>query len=67
MNEVTLNLKFPKDYSQTSKDADGNELTLAGKKVKFVVKINSRKVLPELTDKFCKKELQKTVRNKDSR
>ena len=57
--EVTLNLKFPKDYSQTSKDADGNELTLAGKKVKFVVKINSRKVLPELTDKFVKKNYKK--------
>lgn len=57
--EVTLNLKFPKDYSQTSKDADGNELTLAGKKVKFVVKINSRKVLPELTDKFVKKKYKK--------
>ena len=57
--EVTLNLKFPKDYSQTSKDADGNELTLAGKKVKFVVKINSRKVLPELTDKFVKKNDKK--------
>ena len=57
--EVTLNLKFPKDYSQTSKDADGNELTLAGKKVKFVVKINSRKVLPELTDKFIKKNYKK--------
>lgn len=57
--EVTLNLKFPKDYSQTSKDADGNELTLAGKKVKFVVKINSRKVLPELTDKFVKKNYRK--------
>ena len=57
--EVTLNLKFPKDYSQTSKDADGNELTLAGKKVEFVVKINSRKVLPELTDKFVKKNYKK--------
>ena len=57
--EVTLNLKFLKDYSQTSKDADGNELTLAGKKVKFVVKINSRKVLPELTDKFVKKNYKK--------
>ena len=57
--EVTLNLKFPKDYSQTSKDADGNELTLAGKTVKFVVKINSRKVLPELTDKFVKKNYKK--------
>ena len=57
--EVTLNLKFPKDYSQTSKDADGNELTLAAKKVKFVVKINSRKVLPELTDKFVKKNYKK--------
>lgn len=57
--EVTLNLKFPKDYSQTSKDADGNKLTLAGKKVKFVVKINSRKVLPELTDKFVKKNYKK--------
>lgn len=57
--EVTLNLKFPKDYSQTSKDADGNELTLAGKKVKFVVKINSRKVLHELTDKFVKKNYKK--------
>lgn len=57
--EVTLNLKFPKDYSQTSKDADGNELTLAGKKVKFVVKINSRKVLPELTDKFVRKNYKK--------
>ena len=57
--EVTLNLKFPKDYSQTSKDADGNELTLAGKKVKFGVKINSRKVLPELTDKFVKKNYKK--------
>ena len=57
--EVTLNLKFPKDYSQTSKDADGNELTLAGKKVKFVGKINSRKVLPELTDKFVKKNYKK--------
>ena len=57
--EVTLNLKFPKDYSQTSKDADGNELTLAGQKVKFVVKINSRKVLPELTDKFVKKNYKK--------
>lgn len=57
--EVTLNLKFPKDYSQTSKDADGNELTLAGKKVKFVVKINSRKVLPELNDKFVKKNYKK--------
>lgn len=57
--EVTFNLKFPKDYSQTSKDADGNELTLAGKKVKFVVKINSRKVLPELTDKFVKKNYKK--------
>ena len=57
--EVTLNLKFPKDYSQTSKDADGNELTLAGKKVKFVVKINSRKVLPELTDKFVKLNYKK--------
>ena len=57
--EVTLNLKFPKDYSQTSKDADGNELTLAGKKVKFVVKINSRKVLQYKTNldtylKACK-------------
>ena len=57
--EVTLNLKFPKDYSQTSKDADGNELTLAGKKVKFVVKINSRKVLTELTDKIVKKNYKK--------
>lgn len=62
--QVTLKLKFPEDYSQTSTDADGNELTLAGKKVTFKVTINSRQVLPKLTDKFVKKNYKSTYGTK---
>ena len=42
------------------KDADGKELKLAGKKVKFEVTVNKivKEVTPELTDDYVKKNLK---------
>lgn len=50
-------LKFPKDYKGTTKDGDGKEIKLAGKKVTFKFTINYLEVTntPELTDEFVKK------------
>lgn len=57
---VDLNLKFPDDYANTTKDADGNELSLAGKDVLFKVTINYRtaNVTPEYTDAFVKENFK---------
>lgn len=51
---VDLNLTFPEDYSNTTTDADGNEMTLAGKDVLFKVTINYKEVTvtPEYNDEF---------------
>lgn len=56
---VTLNLTFPDTYGGSTKDADGNSITLAGMDVKFDVTINKiqKAVLPELTDDFVKENL----------
>lgn len=53
---VELNLKFPDDYPNKSKDKDGNELVLAGKEVLFKVTINHRTVTktPDYNDEFVK-------------
>lgn len=53
---VKLNLTFPEDYPNTTKDKDGNEMALAGKDVLFKVTINYRTVTvtPEYTDEFVK-------------
>lgn len=53
---VDLNLTFPEDYTNTTKDADGNELVLAGQKVLFKVTINYKEVTvtPEYNDEFVK-------------
>lgn len=53
---VDLNLKFPDDYTNSTTDADGNELVLAGQDVLFKVTINYRTVTvtPEYTDDFVK-------------
>lgn len=53
---VTLKLQFPDSYTNTTQDAEGNEIELAGKKVTFKVTINSREteVIPEFTNKFVK-------------
>ena len=58
--KVELNLTFPENYTNSTKDADGNELKLAGKKVKFEVTINKivKEVTPELTDDYVKKNLK---------
>lgn len=53
---VELNLTFPEDYTNKTKDADGNELVLAGQKVLFKVTINYKEVTvtPEYNDEFVK-------------
>ncbi|MGN0383119.1 MAG: FKBP-type peptidyl-prolyl cis-trans isomerase [Eubacterium sp.] len=53
-----LNLTFPDNYEQTTKDADGNELVLAGLDVIFTVTINSKSVStePEYNDEFVKEK-----------
>ncbi|MBE5958838.1 MAG: hypothetical protein E7254_08285 [Lachnospiraceae bacterium] len=54
--KVTLDLTFPDDYTNTTKDADGNEMSLAGKAVKFDVTINYKEktIKPEYNDDFVK-------------
>ena len=58
--KVELNLTFPENYTNSTKDADGKELKLAGKKVKFEVTVNKivKEVTPELTDDYVKKNLK---------
>jgi trigger factor len=55
-DKVTLNLTFPEDYANTTKDADGKEMSLAGKDVVFEVTLNYKEVTntPEYTDDFVK-------------
>lgn len=54
--EVVAKLQFPETYTKTTKDADGNEINLAGKDVTFTFKINylEKTVTPELDDEFAK-------------
>lgn len=53
---VELNLTFPESYTNTTKDAEGNEMQLAGKDVLFKVTINYKEVTntPEYNDEFVK-------------
>jgi len=54
-----LKLTFPDAYSGTTKDAEGNSISLAGRDVTFKVTVNSikKKTVPELTDEFVKEKL----------
>lgn len=52
-DEFDITVQFPEGYN-ASKDAEGNEVVLSGKKAVFKIKFNSyyKDVIPEITDEF---------------